>query len=286
MNNNFFEELFEECEYVASPMMQQETWEEQKKNLRSDKNLQICKSHQLESERLTNLLKQYESLLQTLKNELEPKVVAEEYAAGGEVLHRGFYCPSPIVDIVIGGANRGRLLNRMTQKSKPTYKYKFDAKAELLLVEALRYDIDAVATEVIVRGNGKEYGITWQNSKGECQPERISECTFHDGRMDTYIDGVYCAYEERLLSFRKEEYFYSDMGLHIAHMYHFLQGSRHFLEDFEEIGPSLIHQEYRFKHDDEGYLSEYAVICHPGSSIRTKPVWDGQVYSIKIKRKA
>lgn len=49
-------------------------------------------------------------------DELRKKALAEtcyrEYSKGGEGTHRGYYCPSPVIDLLIGNVSRGRLLKR------------------------------------------------------------------------------------------------------------------------------------------------------------------------------
>ena len=49
-------------------------------------------------------------------DELLKKALAEtcytEYSKGGETFHRGYYCPRLVQDLIIGNANRGRLLKR------------------------------------------------------------------------------------------------------------------------------------------------------------------------------
>ena len=39
-------------------------------------------------------------------------VCSIEYGRGGELFHRGYYFPSPFFDLVVGNANRGRLVKR------------------------------------------------------------------------------------------------------------------------------------------------------------------------------
>lgn len=46
-----------------------------------------------------------------------------QYTIGGETLHRGYYCPSLIKDIVIGNCNRGRLVRNTKKAKKITYEY-------------------------------------------------------------------------------------------------------------------------------------------------------------------
>jgi len=276
MNNHSFEKLFEEFEIITNPWAKRQSWEEQKRYLRSNKNLEICKPYILECERLANVVKEYVPLLQTLKDKLNQEIATEEYSTGGEVLHRGFYCPSPIIDIVIGNSKRGRILQRMTQESKPTYKYGFNADGELILVTNIIYDINAIGTEIIIPNDNKEIGISFQDCCGERKIGRISECIYHDDQLVTYIEGAYCSFEDRVFSLKKEEYLYPDKSLETAFMYFFTN---------DKVRPILTHQEYRFKHDNEGYLLCYVSIDHPGSSSREEPFWNGQVYDVRIKRK-
>lgn len=48
-----------------------------------------------------------------------------EYASGGNI-HRGFYCPSLVIDFVVGNASRGRILKRVSRLSKISHVFCFD----------------------------------------------------------------------------------------------------------------------------------------------------------------
>ena len=272
-----FPELFEECTVVTNPFAQRPSFEEQSKYLQSSENKEICKPHILTCEHLAKVVKECAPELQDLKHKADQNIVLEEYSTGGEVLHRGFYCPSPIMDVVTGNCNRGKLLRRVTQRSKPSYKYGFNQDGSLLLVTSFRYDIDAIGIEIITRSGEQEIGISFQEWSGGLQLERVSECLYQHGRLVSYIDGLYCHSEKYVTSLKKEEYEYSDAGLTTAHMYSFTN---------DKVEPLLGHQEYRFKHDEEGYLSQYVAIEFPNRSGDRKPIWNGHVYGVDIKRKA
>ena len=47
-----------------------------------------------------------------------------EYAVGGNVA-RGFYCPSKVIDVCVGGLKKGKLLKRPNKRSKPSFCYYF-----------------------------------------------------------------------------------------------------------------------------------------------------------------
>lgn len=79
----------------------------------------------------TELYEKYQDKYAELLNATERKPLDVKYARGGEILHRGYFCPSPVFDIVIGGASRGRLLK--TQKSAATADYCYFFKKDKLV---------------------------------------------------------------------------------------------------------------------------------------------------------
>lgn len=79
-----------------------------------------------------------------------------EYSSGGETLHRGYYCPSPVDDLIFGGCRRGKLLKRLTKRTNPSYRYEFAADSRMLFVDKLC----TCEKEVIVHENNSEIGLT------------------------------------------------------------------------------------------------------------------------------
>lgn len=72
----------------------------------------------------------YEQLLEaTMKPTLE-----KQYGRGGECIHRGYYCPSPVKDILIGNLNRGKLLKTQRSADTADYCFYFD-KDKLVMVD-------------------------------------------------------------------------------------------------------------------------------------------------------
>jgi len=277
MDNHYFEKLFAGVTKIENPWVNRPSYEEQMKFLRSKENLEICRSFIAECQRLANAAKKYENQFQTLKDQLSKEIVLEKYSTGGEGLYRGYYCPSPIMDIVMRNCNRGRLLSRITKRSKPTFKYGFNVDGNLILATNFRYDIDAIGTEIILRDGKKETGISFQEWDGERRLEQLSESIYRDNRIISFINCFYLDYDNSVSIYNREEYTYSNEGLGTAHMYRFSNHKGTF--------PILNHEEYRFKHDNDGYLSQFTVIEYPGSSMRTEPYWNGCVYDIRLKRK-
>lgn len=79
-----------------------------------------------ECERLKALAAPYADKKEELAREISDSIVREEQAVGGETLHRGFYYPSPVYDIVVGNVHRGNVLKRVTSRSKVIWRYGFE----------------------------------------------------------------------------------------------------------------------------------------------------------------
>ena len=83
----------------------------------------ICELLNNECENTTAVLSQCDNDFSLLYQKQLEKVMYKEYALNGETIHRGYYCPSPIRDIVISNCNRGRLLKGSIKSSKVVREY-------------------------------------------------------------------------------------------------------------------------------------------------------------------
>ena len=105
-----------------------------KEYVNSAENIKICEKFRDECQRFAKLKKEYNDAADFLNYQFAKKVVREEYGSGGETLDRGFYFPNPVFDIVIGNSNRGKLLKRITKKSKISFSYGYDISGKLIVV--------------------------------------------------------------------------------------------------------------------------------------------------------
>lgn len=236
--------------------------------LHSDENKLICRPYMLECQRFSEIALLYSNKCHLIFNSLNSNTVCYAYSVGGEALHRGYYCPSPILDIVVGNCSRGKLLKRVTEKSKPTYRYGYDSNNEIITVDQIYLD----SNEIIVRQGQIETGILFTKDFGI---NTLSECIYNGKQLTSYAFCLYSAYEKRVVEYRKEEYQYSAAGLDKANSFIFLNDKK---------APILQHEQYHFQHDSEGYLSRYTVIHYEGELIKPS-VWDGHVFDVKIRRK-
>lgn len=219
-----------------------------------------------ESKELAGYIELYKDQCGTLFEKMSGEVVREELCTGQKNLHRGFYCPSPVQDIVIGNCKRGRILKRKPTRRLPDYVYGFDKDNHLVVVTAVPETDCEAMKEVIIRQGNREIGFGFRYGWGI---HWISVCTYKDEKILSYVFGEYSHYFKGLGSYHREDYTYSAEGLISVDMYHGLGVTSH--------------TKYEFCHKD-GYLSTYTVTEYDGENIKPS-VWDGHVFEVYIKRK-
>ena len=112
------------------------------------------------------IFKNYTELLDFLRKDsyrstfeqISKTVVRREQATGGETMHRGFYCPSIVEDIIIGNVNRGRIIKRLV-KQPITYTYGFDNSNRLVTV--IRHTKIGDIYEYIMYIDNIQYGVKY-----------------------------------------------------------------------------------------------------------------------------
>ena len=169
-------------------------WEEQRGIVRENRYSVFEKDIELISE----IVKQYADQYDALKKITDETTARIEYCIGAEV-HRGFYCPSLVEDIVIGNVKRGRIAKRTPKK--PSYTYCFDKNNYLISV------ISEFNREFIIRDGEREIGITYFDDF-KCIGDVVSVCEYRQGRLSRYLlAGVRSS---DVWSIRKEEYSYTE----------------------------------------------------------------------------
>ena len=77
-----------------------------------------------EEDLLLSLFTKYQGSFNELNQAMKENDFTQEYAKGGATIHRGFYCPSPILDIIAGGCDRGHLIKKPNSRSTFNYLYR------------------------------------------------------------------------------------------------------------------------------------------------------------------
>lgn len=226
------------------------------------KNIKPQEEFKLECNRFSLIAKKHLLNCQKTYSALISNIKRKEYSTGGELLPRGFYCPSPIYDIVTGNCNRGKLLKRITSRSKPTYEYCFNNDNKLIIVNHLYKK----CSEFLEYADNIVVGITF--SRGE-NVEIISviECLYDtNGRIVSYTVANSSFNDCHMDQLYKELYLYNQKGLYKAEIFDYLDDNQ---------GGIVNHDIYSFKHDD-GYLNEYKV---------ETSYFKNDVYKISVKRR-
>lgn len=226
-------------------------------------NIKLQKEFKSECDRFTIIAKKYLYYCQKIYSDLSSGIERREYSSGGELLPRGFYCPSPIYDIVTGNCDRGKLLKRVTARSKPTYEYCFDKDNKLIIVNHLYEN----RSEVLEYIDNVVIGITF--SRGEnTKVTSVIECKYDNyGCIVSYIKANSSFNDCCIDQLEKEIYSYNQAGLYEAENFDYL--------DNEQCG-ILNYYRYSFQHDDDGYLNEYKVETSS---------FENDIYKISVKRR-
>lgn len=224
----------------------------------------LQKELSVECKRFTDTANKYKNLIKSMYNSMLSEIVRKEYSVGGELIARGYYCPSPISDIIASNCNRGKILKRVTTRSKPSYEYCFDKNNRLLVVNFCHSNTVEILDYV---DNDTVIGITFLPSS-ECAIISIVECIFlRDGRISSYIR-AHSSYNDCVIDeLEKEIYVYNSEGLYSAEVMHYLH---------QESTGTINYSKYRFKHNVDGYLEEY---------IDDKSSAKDDIYKVFVKRK-
>ena len=202
------------------------------------------------------------------ENEIEKRecnCCKKEYGYGGELLHRGFYCPSLILDIVTGNARRGKVLKQC--KGKPSYIYYFINNELLTMVKQEYY------TELIYHEKKEEVGISLFNH--DLSVSSVSICQYNDGRLRSYVVGLMGPTRERIIEIREEKYDYYD-GYFVVN----LRSSLNMSDDsFLDSGTEYV---FTLKN---GLFSSYTSREYNYPNPRIGAVLERRVYDVTIKRK-
>ena len=114
----------------------------------------------------------------------------EVYSLGSRYLHRGYFCPSPDIEQMITNMRRGRIAKRLTKASRPTNRYLFDQKGNMILAET--FYPNCVKKEYIFYEQDHRYGFDY-DSYGRLTEISIEECS--NGKISNYIWAA-CTYNE------------------------------------------------------------------------------------------
>lgn len=157
---------------------------------------------------LVSIRNEFASKLSQLQNSNEKEIVTFEYSKGGELLHRGYYCPSLVFDLIVGNVKRGKLLKRKPDFGKYSYEYGFDADNRLIRVKGVYEFATPVSRfdeEFLIYSDDIVLGVEFDNM-GDI--DVVCRCTYDNGKIVKYERSVCGTLEYADLYY--EEYFYEN----------------------------------------------------------------------------
>ena len=221
-------------------------------------------------ERINLILPKYIEQKELLTLELERLVVRKEFAIGGKTIHRGYYCPSPIYDIIVGGCARGRLAKRPGQ-SEITYVYGMDAANNVVFADSFWG-----GKEYIFHQGDTVLSIVFRENFLQLPVVQVSECSYQNGELRSYT--LFDADGHNVTAFWREEYTYGKDGLLFADV------QRYAIAPQISDDGLMMRQRYHFEHDENGYLSSFLLETYSSKDLTVPSSMEGP-YQVKQKRK-
>lgn len=197
----------------------------------------------------------------------------EELGTKSKHLHRGIYCPSPVLDILITNAKRGRILVRPSERSKISNRYVYDEFGKLIFIDNY-IDDKMISSEYLLYQDNTIYGVeVGMSGRIIC----VSEEQYAQGKLICYIRAYNygAGNTTECGQLDCEKYHYDDVGLLDWDYYQLDYGC-------ECIAPSgfIDHKRFRFIRKD-GMLKGFYLVNNDGSTIE-----GSFVNEIKMNRKA
>lgn len=242
---------------------------------RRNKELKLNEFMLSEKNRLAEKVDYYTPLLKDLRELAVKSAVRKEYSNNESGMYRGYYCPSPVDDLIIGGCRRGKLLKRITKRTNPDREYLFDSNNRLVAVNSL-LDWKAVHTEVLIYEDNLVTGIdidNYDNSVSE-----ISECTYDsDNKIKSFLTASISSnktIKTTIEEIELEKYSYDKSGLNeveIISYYKSCKAIKNIIKKSFEDNLALetkldlpncdtSYERYIFHHDNDGFIDKYVII--------------------------
>lgn len=225
----------------------------------------LCLHYQAESQRLIALAQGFLSENKELLTDMEQQAIRREYASGSD-LHRGFYCPCPVFELIVGNSHRGKLLKRLTSRSRPTHEYGFDADGRLLWAKRF-HEGNPVFTEFLQYREDRRYGFTLDASQ---ELRTVTEEVFREGHLTRYTNCLTVQIGDtlRCVELNSYGYTYVDQSLIRYDWDHFViprsmetvsvPGIPEVFDSCSALPPMLRHSRYHFNCEN-GIIVSYSI---------------------------
>lgn len=242
---------------------------------RRNKELKLNEFMLSEKNRLAEKVDYYTPLLKNLRDLAVKSAVRKEYSNNESGMYKGYYCPSPVDDLIIGGCRRGKLLKRITKRTNPDKEYLFDSDNRLVAVNSL-LDWKAVRTEVLIYEDNLVTGINIDNYDNSII--KLSECIYDsDNKIKSFLTASVSsnkATRTKIDEIELEKYSYDESGLNKAEIISYYESDKVIeniikksFEDNLALETKLDlpdcdtnYERYIFHHDNDGFIDKYVII--------------------------
>lgn len=211
-----------------------------------------------EYEKTLQIINAYKNLYEDLQSQSMHKIVKKEYNYHSFGLHRGFYCPSIIEDIIIGNAKRGIIKTRKSL-TVPSYVFGFDADNNIITSQ------NEHSIEFIFIENDSEIGLTFDNNKLSL----ISIVQFENNNLKYYLRSI--IENDNIVEISKEEYSFFKKQMKVQ----WYRKSCCKINSFQQ-------ERYVFNIENERLVSYFVGNCN---SNVTKKQTNNQIYKVYLPRK-
>ncbi len=225
------------------------------------KNEEIIELYKQYCNRFQQYANQYKDKFESVFDKALENVVREELCAGSDMT-LGYYCPSPVKDLLVGNVHRGKILKRITKRSKPDIKYGFTEDGKMAVFVDLppegctNYDVRGF----VLYDKNIVTHLCFRKLEDSSEPEWISQAEYDPtGRIVSYTLGLFFnGYHCNEIS--QEIYTYSDEGMKSVIMWNYLSANCISIDSY------LLH------HDSEGYLTGFESL--------DSDFWKGHIFEI------
>lgn len=242
---------------------------------RRNKELKLNEFMLSEKNRLAEKVDYYTPLLKDLRELAVKSAVRKEYSNNESGMYRGYYCPSPVDDLIIGGCKRGKLLKRITKRTNPDREYLFDSNNRLVAVNSL-LDWKAVHTEVLIYEDNLVTGIDIDNYDNSIS--EISECTYgSDNKIKSFLTASISSnktIKTTIEEIELEKYSYDKSSLNEVEIISYYESDKvieNIIKKSFENNLTLeaklglpdcdtSYEHYIFHHDNDGFIDRYKLI--------------------------
>jgi hypothetical protein len=186
---------------------------------------------------LEKIYLKYDNEYINFKQSAEKAIERYEYSNGGLGVHRGFYCPCPVIEFLIGNVKRGRILKKKSKKY--TYEYGFDKNGKLIKIKkVLSHDDGQFEEEYLIYDGNTVYGVEFTESEWITG---ASKCSYENGLITRYehID----FFGEENLDQYNEYYYENNILTEVINYWNILPYSSMYEED-----------EYFVQYNDDGKI--------------------------------